>query len=139
MLVSRLSDPIRLEISSSFKRYDSRRRAEELLHRIAKRCDSNKVEEISYQKHIYEPASYNDYKKTSSEIIIASLRIPKEFEQPGENKWNKDPFKMVLVSMDLGLAGIQEEAKGFNFKGVNFHQYGERVSITIEFQKERRA
>lgn len=129
---------IRCEVLGTFRQYRKKYQMEDKLQELASKFDSDVVEKISFSRHIHEPASYNDWKKTKSESIVVDLVIPEMKEYEGI--FGKPHKSSVIFTYKHTFTPIQEIfGKGFVFDGIDcrFDEDG-RKSVSVKFEKETR-
>ena len=129
---------IRCEVSGNFRSFRTKYAIEDKLQELASKVDSDVVERISFNKHIHDAASYNDWKKTKSESIDVVLVIPEMKEYEGI--FGKPHKSSSIFTYKHTFAPIQEIfGKGFVFDGINCHfDEDGRKSVFVKFQKETR-
>ena len=129
---------IRCEVSGNFRSFRTKYAIEDKLQELAAKLDSDVVERISFSKHIHEPASYKDWKKTKSESIDVALVIPEMKEYEGI--FGKPHKSSGIFTYKHTFAPIQEIfGKGFVFDGINCHfDEDGRKSVSVKFEKETR-
>lgn len=129
---------IRCEVSGNFRSFRTKYAIEDKLQEVASKLDSDVVERISFNKHIHDAASYNDWKKTKSESIICELVIPEMKEYEGT--FGKPHKSSVIFTYKHTFSPIQEIfGKGFVFDGINCHFNEDgRKSVSVKFEKETR-